>query len=79
MDQNGKFMQKHRDHKTTKRMVNIFAVALKVRIDFLLRKMQCLSPTDITRFQQSYLRVRAIVLSLKDTVTQTRVNHQHDI
>lgn len=62
-------MQKHRDHKTSKRMVNIFAVALKVRIDFLFRKVQGLSPTDISWFQQSYLRVRTVVFSLKDTVT----------
>ena len=60
-------------------MINIFAVAFKVRINFLLREMQGFSPADITRFQQCHLRVGTVVFSLKDTVTQTRVNHQHNI
>jgi hypothetical protein len=41
-------MQKGGDQKASEGVINIFAVALKVGVDFLFRKMQGFGPTYVS-------------------------------
>jgi hypothetical protein len=50
-------------------MVDVFAVALEVGVDFLFGKMQRLCPADVSAFQQSYFAVLAVVFLFKCAVT----------
>ena len=52
-------------------MVNIFTVALKVRVNFLFGKMETICPVYVSTFEQSDFGVLAIVLFLECTVTET--------
>ena len=43
-------MQKCRNQKTSEGVVNVLAVALEIRINFLLGKVQGLGPTNVATF-----------------------------
>ena len=60
-------------------MIDIFAVALKCRMNFLFAEVKSICPVDVSIFHQYNVRVIAIVLGLEETVVEARVSHKSDV
>lgn len=57
-------------------MVDIFAVALKSRVNLLFAEMEGISPIDIPIFEQANIRITTVVFFLKDTIIEARIDHK---
>jgi len=57
-------------------MVDIFAVALKSRVNLLFAEMEGISPIDIPIFEQANIRITTVVFLLKDAIIEARIDHK---
>lgn len=60
-------------------MIDVFAIALKGRVDLLLAEMQSISPVDVSILHECDVRVTAVVLLLEETIIEAGVDHEQDV
>ena len=57
-------------------MVDIFAVALKSRVNLLFAELEGISLIDIPIFEQANIRITTVVFLLKDAIIEARIDHK---
>ena len=74
--ENGQFAHEGGDEQASEGVVDIFAVALKSRVNLLFAEMEGISPIDIPIFEQANIRITTVVFLLKDAIIEARIDHK---